>query len=86
MVGYIDQPAQQKPRMSLAGFRHEEKYDATSLPDVIKAYNQVLTAHWQQTGRNDGDNWGNNTASYYQHIYFPKVQGAVLNQGFGVDK
>ncbi|QGU87857.1 NADPH-dependent oxidoreductase [Erwinia sorbitola] len=86
VLGYVDEPAVQKPRMSLAGFRHEERYDSASLPDVIKAYNQVLVAHWQSTGRTDGDNWGNNTASYYQNIYFPKVQPAILKQGFGIDK
>ncbi|AUX72985.1 nitroreductase family protein [Erwinia pyrifoliae] len=86
VLGYIDQPAAEKPRMSLAGFRHEERYNTSVLPGVIEAYNQVLTDHWQQTGRQDGDNWGNNTASYYQHIYFPQVQPAIRKQGFGVNK
>lgn len=85
-LGYIDQPAVQKPRMSLAGFRHDERYDSRTLPEVIRAYNDVLVAHWQSTGRSDGDNWGNNTASYYQNIYFPQVQPAILKQGFGIDK
>ncbi|KQN62884.1 nitroreductase family protein [Erwinia sp. Leaf53] len=86
VLGYINTPALQKPRMSLAGFRHEERYDAQHLPEVIKAYNRVLVRHWQESGRADGDNWGVNTASYYQHIYFPQVRGAVLQQGFGIDK
>lgn len=86
VLGYIDQPAVQKPRMSLAGFRHEERYSTATLPEVIKAYNQVLVSHWQNTGRADVDNWGNNTASYYQHIYFPQVQPAIVKQGFGLDK
>ncbi|MEI2605131.1 NADPH-dependent oxidoreductase [Erwinia aphidicola] len=86
VLGYVDEPAVQKPRMSLAGFRHEERYNSAMLPEVIKAYNEVLVAHWQQTGRSDGDNWGNNTASYYDHIYFPQVQPAVLKQGFGTDE
>lgn len=86
VLGYIDQPAAQKPRMSLAGFRHEERYDSALLPEVIKAYNEVLVAHWNTTGRTDGDNWGNSTASYYQNIYFPNVQPAILKQGFGIDK
>ena len=86
VLGYVDEPAVQKPRMSLAGFRHEERYDSTSLPEVIKAYNEVLVAHWNSTGRTDGDNWGNNTASYYQNIYFPNVQPAILKQGFGINK
>ncbi|CAO96482.1 NADPH-dependent oxidoreductase [Erwinia tasmaniensis] len=86
VLGYVDSPAVEKPRMSLAGFRHDERYDASQLPEVIRAYNRVLTGHWQQNGREDGENWGNNTASYYQHIYFPLVQSAILKQGFGVNK
>ncbi|MEN5015174.1 NADPH-dependent oxidoreductase [Erwinia sp. Eh17-17] len=86
VLGYVDQPAEQKPRMSLAGFRHETRYDSTMLPEVIRAYNEVLVTHWKNTGRTDGDNWGNNTASYYQHIYFPQVLPAIVKQGFGIDK
>ncbi|HEI8866979.1 NADPH-dependent oxidoreductase [Serratia sp. AKBS12] len=85
-IGYVDQPAVQKPRLPLASFRHEERYQREALPDAIKAYNQTLVQHWQQIGRSDGDDWGNNTASYYQHIYFPKVLSAIRQQGFKLDK
>lgn len=86
VLGYVDQPAAQKPRMPLAAFRHEERYRGSVLPEAISQYNKTLDTHWQQTGRTDGDNWGNNTASYYQHIYFPEVRPAILRQGFGIDK
>lgn len=86
VLGYVDQPAEQKPRMPLEAFRHEEHYHGNVLPEAISQYNKTLVAHWQQTGRKDGDNWGNNTASYYQHIYFPEVRSAILRQGFGIDK
>lgn len=85
-IGYVDQPAQQKPRLPIASFRHEEHYQPDVLPEAIKAYNQTLVKHWQQTGRSDGDDWGNNTASYYQHIYFPNVLSAIGQQGFKLDK
>ncbi|ROR14622.1 nitroreductase family protein [Erwinia sp. JUb26] len=86
VLGYVDEQAPQKPRMPMAGFRHEEHYRQDVLPETIRSYNQTMVKHWQQTGRTDGDNWGNNTASYYQHIYFPAVQPAILRQGFGIDK
>ncbi|MDY4348221.1 NADPH-dependent oxidoreductase [Pectobacterium brasiliense] len=85
-IGYVDTPAHQKPRLPLNSFRHDETYHQDVLPAAIEQYNQTLVAHWQQTGRADGDNWGDNTASYYQHIYFPKVLPAILQQGFKLDK
>ena len=78
MLGYVDRQAPQKPRMPMAGFRHEEHYRQDVLPETIRSYNQTIVEHWQQTGRTDGDNWGNNTASYYQHRYLPAVQHAIL--------
>ncbi|MEH0874081.1 NADPH-dependent oxidoreductase [Pectobacterium cacticida] len=85
-IGYVDNPAHQKPRLPLTSFRHDETYHQEVLPEAIRQYNQTLMAHWQQTGRTDGEDWGNNTASYYQYIYFPKVLPAILQQGFKLDQ
>jgi FMN reductase [NAD(P)H] len=85
-IGYVDQPAPQKPRLPIESFRHDEYYHADDIPGAITQYNATLLNHWQQTGRSDGEDWSNNTASYYQHIYFPDVLPAVLQQGFKLDK
>ncbi|MEH2920689.1 NADPH-dependent oxidoreductase [Samsonia erythrinae] len=86
VIGYVDTPAHQKPRLPLNTFRHDETYHQDVLPAGIAQYNETLVAHWKKTGRADGDNWGDNTASYYQHIYFPNVLPAILQQGFKLDQ
>lgn len=86
VLGYVDQPAHQKPRLPIASFRHDEHYHPEALPAAINTYNQTLTAYWQKIGRSDGDDWGHNTASYYQHVYYPDVLPAIQKQGFKLDK
>ncbi|MFP1790323.1 nitroreductase family protein [Lonsdalea quercina] len=86
VLGYVDQPAHQKPRLPISTFRHEEVYQDDSLDDAIKQYDETLTKHWEEIGRTDGAAWGPNTADYYQHIYFPEVLPALLQQGFKLDK
>lgn len=85
-IGHIDQPAHQKPRLPIASFRHDEAYQEAALIPAIDTYNQQLMQHWQQINRTDGLPWGENTAGYYQHIYYPNVLPALLKQGFKVDK
>lgn len=85
-LGYVDQPAAQKPRLPLSSFCHEEQYHDERIAPAIAEYNQTLSQYWIDQGREDGDDWGNNTASYYQHIYFPHVLAAVQKQGFRLDK
>lgn len=86
VLGYVDKPANQKPRLPLTSFRHDEVYQGEALAGAIEQYNQRLMDHWQQTGRHDGESWGSNTASYYQRIYFPNVLPALLQQGFKLDQ
>lgn len=86
VIGYVDQPAHQKPRLPISTFRHEEVYQDDTLNDAIKQYDETLTNHWEKIGRTDGAAWGPNTADYYQHIYFPNVLPALLQQGFKLDK
>ncbi|CRH37362.1 FMN reductase [NAD(P)H] [Pantoea ananatis] len=86
VIGYVDQPAFQKPRLPLQTFRHEESYHTEGLEQQIAAYNAEMVQHWQATGRADGESWSDSVSGYYQHIYFPKVLPALHKQGFGSDK
>ncbi len=81
-IGYIDQPAIQKPRMPIASYRHEERYDAEKLGEVIDAYDEKLMEYWRQTGRADGLPWSKNTAKNYCKVYYPKVKPVAASQGF----
>lgn len=85
-IGYVDEPAHQKPRLPLATFRHEEAYSDKGLQENIAAYNQEMVQHWQNIGRTDGESWSESVAGYYDKIYFPNVLPALLKQGFGNDK
>ncbi|MGM3163067.1 NADPH-dependent oxidoreductase [Dickeya undicola] len=86
VLGYVDQPAHQKPRLPLETFLHDEVYRSEPLAAAIEQYNDTLITHWKQTGRHDGEAWGSNTASYYQHVYYPHVLPALLQQGFKLDQ
>ncbi len=86
VIGHIDQPAPQKPRLPLATFRHEEQYQRAGLEQHIAQYNQEITQHWRQVGRGDGESWSASVSGYYDKIYFPHVLAALKKQGFGNDK
>ncbi|WP_036768356.1 NADPH-dependent oxidoreductase [Photorhabdus australis] len=86
VIGYVDIPAQQKPRLPLNSFCHEEYYHCEVLPEAIEQYNKTLMKHWQHIDRNDSSNWSVNTANYYQNIYYPAVLSAIQQQGFKLDK
>jgi len=85
-IGYVDEPAHQKPRLPMSTFRHEEHYSTENLQENIAAYNQEMVQHWQAIGRQDGDSWSESVAGYYKNIYFPDVLPALLKQGFGNEK
>lgn len=86
VLGYVDEPAELKPRLPMATFRHEERYSSENLLENIQAHNQQLTDHWQAIGRDGGEDWSHTVANYYKNIYFPAVRPALLKQGFGIDK
>ncbi|WP_312664152.1 nitroreductase family protein [Pantoea sp. CTOTU49201] len=86
VIGHVDQPAHQKPRLPLATFRHEERYQRDGLEQHIAAYNQEMVQHWKNTGRDDGESWSESVSGYYHKIYFPHVLDALKKQGFGNDK
>ena len=85
-IGYVDQPAHQKPRLPLATFRHTETYNKDGLPEMIADYNREIQQHWETIGRTDGDSWSESVGGYYKNIYFPKVLPAIIKQGFGTGK
>ncbi len=85
-IGYVDEPAHQKPRLPMSTFRHEETYQAAGLEEKIAGYNHEMVTHWQNIGRTDGESWSESVSGYYEKIYFPDVLSALLKQGFGKDK
>jgi FMN reductase [NAD(P)H] len=85
-LGYVDRPADMKPRLPISTFRHEEKYQQAGLTENIAAFNVELEQHWKTINRDGGENWSHTVSNYYKNIYFPNVLPALLKQGFGTEK
>jgi len=81
-MGYINEPAIQKPRLPIASFRHDEQYHCEGLGPAIDAYETELTEYWRRINRPDGTTWTRNTAATFGKVYSPKVKTAAAAQGF----
>jgi len=84
-LGYVQQPALQKPRLPLASFRHDERYDAQALPTAIEAYDAALMEHWQVAGRVEGQNWSGSIGRCYARNYRPQLKAQLLANGLAAD-
>lgn len=86
-IGHVAQSAQQKPRLPIQTFRHDETYDAQALsPAVIAAYDATITDYWRQLGRSDGLPWSLNLANVYKLVYYRNTKPMAAKQGFFNDK
>lgn len=85
-LGYVDRPAQQKPRLPIATYRHDETYKKENLLAGIATYDKELMSYWQAIGRTDGLPWSTNTANAYERVYFRKTAEVARSQGFAFDQ
>jgi FMN reductase [NAD(P)H] len=85
-LGFVDKAAQQKPRLPIATYRHDETYKKIHLLEGITAYDKELMTYWQSIGRTDGLPWSANTANAYQHVYFRKTAKVARSQGFDFEQ
>ena len=85
-IGHIAKPAQQKPRLSMESFRHDERYHREGLEEAIAAYDAVLLDYWKHIGRSDGQAWSKNTAEYYEQMASRPVKAAMTRQGLIPEK
>lgn len=85
-IGYPADMSRQKPRMSLAAYRHDETYDKEKLPALIDEYDRLMVPYLASVGREKEVNWSHQTLSYYSWVYFPNVYPAMKAQGFKNDK
>ncbi|MEI7429752.1 MAG: NADPH-dependent oxidoreductase [Betaproteobacteria bacterium] len=85
-LGYVDQPARQKPRLNIDTFQHNETYKKDHLLEGITAYDEELMAYWQAIGRTDGLPWSQNTANAYQRGYSRQTAEVAHAQGFSFDQ
>ena len=85
-IGHIKNDAPQKPRMNIATFRHDERYDASGYPAAIDAYDVNIMEYWQQLGRSDGITWSQNLGNNLKQVYFSQVKPVAAMQGLLNDK
>ncbi|MEQ1915659.1 MAG: NADPH-dependent oxidoreductase [Gallionella sp.] len=85
-IGHIDKDAPLKPRMDIATFRHDERYDDSAYQAAINTYDQTIMNYWQQLGRNDGMTWSQNLGNNLKQVYFPQVKPIAAMQGLLNDK
>jgi FMN reductase [NAD(P)H] len=91
LAGVVCQPSRMasssiKPRMDIATFRHDERYDASGYPAAIDAYDVSIIEYWQQLERSNGILWSQNLGNNLKQIYFPQVKPVAAMQGLLNDK
>jgi FMN reductase [NAD(P)H] len=84
-IGHIDKDVEQKPRMDIATYRHDEQYNASGYPAAIDAYDETLMEYWKRNGRTDGTPWSTNLAPL-SRVYFSQVKAVAAMQGLLNDK
>lgn len=85
-IGHVNRGATVKPRLDRRTFRHDERYDASSMPEAITAYDQALAEYWRQAGRTNGMSWSQNTASHYAGDRGRDTLGVAVRQGLLTEK
>lgn len=85
-IGHFASEPQQKPRLPLQTFRHDETWHGVPDAATIDAYDAELKAYWAEIGRPDGPVWSKGTATRYARVYHPETKPVAARQGFVVDK
>lgn len=85
-VGHIEKDAPLKPRMDIATYRHDERYDPSGYASAIDAYDTSIMGYWAQLGRSDGLPWSQNLGNFFKQVYFPQVKPVAAMQGLLNDK
>lgn len=85
-IGHFASRPQQKPRLPIHSFRHDETWHGVLNAAIIDSYDAELAGYWREIGRPDGQIWSKGTASRYAKVYHPDTKPVAASQGFVVDK
>lgn len=91
LAGVISQPGRMasrsiKPRLDIATFRHDERYDDSHYAAAIDRYDVQIISYWHQLARDDGKSWSDNLANSYKTVYYPLTRPVAAMQGLLNDK
>ena len=81
-AGYEEGETSLKPRLPMATFRHDERYDGSGLSGAVEAYDRELVEHWRRVGRSGGKGWSENMAAYLASGEPRPVAEVLRRQGF----
>ena len=82
VIGHPADRSNQKPRLPLGSFRHDEHYKTEGLPPLLDEYDETMKAWLKEVGLEREGDWSQKVASVFQHSYFPEVLPTVIAQGF----
>lgn len=85
-IGHINKPTLARPRMDISTFRHEETYRAEGLDEAIAAYDEELSAFWQNQGRIDGQAWSASIAPRFDRVERPLLRPTFSRQGMSFEE
>ncbi|VEG30089.1 nitroreductase family protein [Actinomyces howellii] len=71
-----------KPRMPMASYAMEERYDPQAVADGARAYDEILRAWWDEQGMAQMPTWSQDTSARYSTYYYPTVAATMRAQGF----
>lgn len=71
-----------KPRVPLDSFAMYERYDQEAVEKGVKQYDQQLRKWWDDQQLNTMRSYADETAAFYQYVYFPEVAKTMQQQGF----
>lgn len=71
-----------KPRMPLASYAMDERYDADAVEEGTRTYDPELRAWWDAQGMEERGSWSHDTAAHYSRYYYPRVAATLRDQGF----
>lgn len=71
-----------RPRVPLHSFAMEDIYDKKAVRKGVEAYDKTIRTWWDEQGLTNMPNYSDQTAIFYQRIYFSTVAKTLEEQGF----
>ncbi|NKF05901.1 oxygen-insensitive NADPH nitroreductase [Clostridium gasigenes] len=86
VIGHAEEKPEQKQRFPMEVVVSQETYKEIT-DDQLEEYDRLISNYLsERTGGKDKSSWSERVSGVYQHVYFPKVKGALEKQGFTGEK
>lgn len=86
VLGYGAEMPEQKPRIPMSMFRHDNAYNSDQR-EALKQYDTTISEYMiRRTAGEKDTSWSQAVSSLYKKVYYPKVYETLKNKGFKNDK